>query len=251
MVATKDCTAQRSEQALIEASLGTPLSAGWNKIPGIEVDGERVTVDPDQYFYRYESPSWIICDWDRVRSELVEREETEHASFEQQTLDYVRANGVETDDGGRVMETAEEMYTYLFREEHLDDLSTDDVTEFHLQILREMGTVMSLNRVALTGRIANVGPAWFFPLCSEKVFGLDSHEAELVDELYHGAFFNEYRRVESVKAHAALGGRLVHGCQSVPNQSGGCVVSYGTDIRAFYQELQGLRTEWMNLIREL
>jgi hypothetical protein len=43
-------------------------------------------------------------------------------------------------------------------------------------------------------------------------------------EVYHSTWFNESRRIESVKAHAALGGRLVHGCQSVPNQSGGACV---------------------------
>ncbi|MEV8153393.1 hypothetical protein AB0R11_12375, partial [Streptomyces fradiae] len=31
----------------------------------------------------------------------------------------------------------------------------------------------------------------------------------------HGGWFNEPRRIESIKAHAALGGRLLHGCQSV------------------------------------
>jgi hypothetical protein len=68
--------------------------------------------------------------------------------------------------------------------------------------------------VESNGSISNVGPAWFFAVCAEKVFDLAAVDAERIDELYHGTFFNEARRMESVKAHAALGGRLVHGCQS-------------------------------------
>lgn len=43
----------------------------------------------------------------------------------------------------------------------------------------------------------------------------------MLDEVCYSVWFNESRRIESVKAHTALGGQLVHGCQSVPNQSGG------------------------------
>jgi outer membrane murein-binding lipoprotein Lpp len=57
------------------------------------------------------------------------------------------------------------------------------------------------------------------------------------------------RRIESIKAHAALGGRLVHGCQSVPNQSGGAVVPYGASIDRFRQDLDAFRAEWLAAIR--
>jgi hypothetical protein len=70
-----------------------------------------------------------------------------------------------------------------------------------------------------------------------------------VDELYHGTFFDESRRAESVRAHAALGGRLVHGCSSVPCMAGGCVVPFGTDITRFRSELDLLKGEWMDRIR--
>lgn len=115
-------------------------------------------------------------------------------------------------------------------------------------MLREMGTMMSLNRVELTGSITTVGPAWFFPITAQVVYGLSEAEGAALDELYHGGFFNEYRRIESVKAHAALGGRLVHGCQSAPDQSGGCVVPYGTDMAQFQAELNGFKRQWMNAI---
>jgi hypothetical protein len=73
---------------------------------------------------------------------------------------------------------------------------------------------MALNKVELTGHIANVGPCWFFPVATSVVVNFPDEEARALDELYHGTWFNEYRRVESVLAHAALGGRLVHGCQA-------------------------------------
>jgi hypothetical protein len=78
--------------------------------------------------------------------------------------------------------------------------------------------------------------------------GLTTAETQKLDELYHGTWFNEARRVESIKAHAALGGRLVHGCQSVPNQSGGVVAPYGCDIARFSRELAGLKHGWRTQI---
>lgn len=83
------------------------------------------------------------------------------------------------------------------------------------------------------------------------VYGLDEPTAETLDELYHGTWFNESRRIESVLAHAALGGRLVHGCQPSPNQSGGCVVPYGTDIAGFRAELGTFRAEWLDRVRAM
>jgi len=235
--------------AKIEATLETPLSPQWNKVPGISVSGRRVCITPEEYFFCYEDPSWILCNWDKVEREMLHTEESEQISYEQRTLDFVRDNGYRANNGGEVLETAEKVYKYIFRDEHLNDPGLADVTPRHLQILREMGTIMALNRVELTGHISNVGPAWFFPLCSQRVYELDEEQAHLVDELYHGTFFNEPRRVESVKAHAALGGRLVHGCQSSPNMSGGCVVAYGTDIAGFYRELQAFKAGWMDRIR--
>lgn len=233
----------------IKAQLDKPLSSDWNKVPGITVEGRSVRVDPGQYFFRYDNPSWIVCDWEAVRQQLLTAVEESNLALEQATLEFVRHHGVTTDDGGRVLRTAEQVYAHVFRAEHLDDPGLDGLTLEHLRILREMGIMMALNRVELSGTISNVGPAWFFPVCSRQVFGLDDTTANMIDELYHGTFFNESRRVESVKAHAALGGRLVHGCQSAPDQSGGCVVPFGADIAAFTTELDGLKGEWMERIR--
>lgn len=61
-------------------------------------------------------------------------------------------------------------------------------------------------------------------------FDFSDAEAEQLGELYHGLWFNEPRRTESVLAHAAFGGPLAHGSQSRPNMSGGAVVPYGLDV---------------------
>jgi hypothetical protein len=81
------------------------------------------------------------------------------------------------------------------------------------------------------------------------VFDLDDEKGGMLDEVYHGTWFNESRRIESIKAHAALGGRLVHGCQSVPNQSGGAVVPYGASIERFRKDLEAFRGEWLAAVR--
>ena len=108
----------------------------------------------------------------------------------------------------------------------------------HLRMLREVGTVMALNRVEQNGAISNVGPAWMFPIACKVIYDLDDEEARLVDELYHGTWFDEARRVEATKANAALGGRLVHGCQSKVDMRGGCIVPFGVDLAEFRRELR-------------
>jgi hypothetical protein len=55
-------------------------------------------------------------------------------------------------------------------------------------------------------------------------------------------------RIESIKAHVALGGRLVHGCQSVPNQSGGACVPYGASLKTFRAELSRFRAGWLDQV---
>ncbi|MFV2196179.1 hypothetical protein [Nocardiopsis sp. LOL_012] len=57
------------------------------------------------------------------------------------------------------------------------------------------------------------------------------------------------QRIESVKAHTALGGRLVHGCQSAPSQRGGVVAAYGTPMNRFRDDLAGFRDMWIDRVR--
>lgn len=234
----------------IHAVLSKPLSAGWNRIPGIKVSGTSVTIRPAEFFFEYSEPRWVVCDWELVEQVLLGRGETSEATYEQRVADFVHEHGRTVDAGADVLRVAEQVYGYLFRAEHLDDSGVRSlgVDEFHLDVLRQMGIIMALNRVELSGQLSVVSPAWFFPVCSKKVFDLDQRTADMIDELYHGTFFNEKRRVESVLAHAALGGRLVHGCQSVPDMAGGCVVAYGTDINAFYANLRLLKQDWIEKI---
>jgi len=235
----------------IEATMAVPFTPTWNRVPGVEVSGHQLRIEPDDYFFRYGSPSWRVCDWELVEREVLAARETSESSIEQIVLDFIRKNGRSTSDPTDVLHIAEQMYSYLFRDDYLaePDLKAMGVTHRHLTMLREMGIVMALNKVELTGNISIVGPAWFFPVCSEVVYGLSEQEGRELDELYHGTFFNETRRVDSVKAHAALGGRLVHGCHSGGCLSGGCVLSYGTSVDRFSKDLSTFKAEWMDRIR--
>jgi hypothetical protein len=46
----------------IEVDLAHPFADGWNKIPGVAVQGAHLTIRTDEYFFRYENPSWTLCD---------------------------------------------------------------------------------------------------------------------------------------------------------------------------------------------
>lgn len=236
-----------SEQ--IRAELPEPFSPGWNRIPGLSVDGHRLVLDPAEYFFRYENPAWLLCDWQQVQAELLTTTETTVQTTEQRVLDFVRTHGHRTTDPVEVLRTAWQVYAHIFRTEHLTDPGLSWVTPTMLTALRECATLMALNRVELDGRISNVGPAWMIAAAAAVAFDFSDAEAEQLDELYHGLWFNEPRRIESVLAHAALGGRLAHGCQSRPNMSGGCVVPYGCDIDSFYRDLATFRTEWLTAVR--
>ncbi|KJE21371.1 putative aminoglycoside phosphotransferase [Frankia torreyi] len=143
------------------------------------------------------------------------------------------------------------MYGHLFSPDTLDDLDLGDVTEKDLRIPRESAALAALNRVEMSEEISDIGPAWFFPTTARVVFDLDADDAERIDALYRGGFFNEYRRLTTVKAHAALGGRFVHGCQSSPNMSGGAVVPYGVDLTRFRTDLGAFKRDWIDRILAL
>jgi hypothetical protein len=240
-------------QDIIRAEMPEPLHSGWNRISGVTVAGNSLTIDPASYFFRYENPTWILCDWEGVKRDLLGVQESPDTALEQTVVDYIKAHGHSTSDPAEVLASAWEVYSYLFRQEHLSDPAIErmGVTARDLRILTEMGTVMALNRIEQSGDISNIGPAWMFGEAAKVVFDLSTSEAERVDELYHGGWFNESRRLEQVKAHAALGGRLVHGCQSGTeiNMAGGCVAPYGTDIDRFRQELGRCRTGWIDQVR--
>ncbi|WP_043467474.1 hypothetical protein [Kitasatospora sp. MBT66] len=244
-----DRSAVDSRGDVISVTFPTAFHPGWSRLPGITVEGRVVTVDPAAYFFRFESCSWFVADWEKVVSELLPVQETTSSSVEQLTLEFIRAHGESTTDAARVLRTAYEVYGYLFREEQLVGAATPQVGAEHLRMLHEAATLMALNKVELDGHISNVGPCWFFPAATGVVFGLDDEQGMMLDELYHGGWFNEHRRVESIKAHAALGGRLVHGCQAAADMTGGVVAPYGASLSAFREDLQEFKAEWIARVR--
>ena len=220
----------------------------WSRLPGIQVDGRRITIDPAEYFFRFESSTWLVTDWQLVKSQLLDAEETTESAVEQLALEFIKTHAESTSDAARVLTTAYAVYAYLFRDEHLPALGLPQITADHLRMLRQAATLMALNKVELDGHISNVGPCWFFPAATSVVFDLADEMGGMLDEVYHGGWFNEHRRIESIKAHTALGGRLVHGCQSVPDQTGGVVAPYGASMAAFRDDLAAFKSDWIEQI---
>lgn len=232
----------------ITVELPEAFDPRWSRLPGVQVDGRRITIDPAEYFFRFESNTWLVADWELVKAQLLDVEETTESAVEQLALDFIKQHGESTSDAARVLATAHEVYAYLFRDEHLVGLGLPQITAEHLRMLREAATLMALNKVELNGRISNVGPCWFFPAATSVVFDLDDEMGGMLDEVYHGGWFNEHRRNESIKAHTALGGRLVHGCQSVPDQTGGVVAPYGASMAKFRDELAAFKEGWIEQV---
>ncbi|MET7737967.1 hypothetical protein ABZT02_42765 [Streptomyces sp. NPDC005402] len=236
------------DTAAITVVLPEAFDERWSRLPGIQVNGQRITIAPAEYFFRFESNTWLVADWELVKSQLLDVEETTESAVEQLALDFIKAHATSTSDAARVLSTAYEVYAYLFRDEHLDTLGLPQITAEHLRMLREAATLMALNKVELDGHISNVGPCWFFPAATSVVFDLDDEMGGTLDEVYHGGWFNEHRRIESIKAHAALGGRLVHGCQSVPDQSGGVIAPYGASMTVFRDDLAAFKSGWIEQV---
>ncbi|MGH8900068.1 MAG: hypothetical protein ACRDZ4_24310 [Egibacteraceae bacterium] len=230
---------------VISVELPEAFDPRWARLPGITITGRGVTIDPAEHFFRFDSASWLVCDWDAVRDALLDLDESAETALEQLCLEFIRAHGRTTSDAAEVLTTAWQVYAYLFRDELLPVAGLEQIGPAQLRMLREAATLMALNKVELDGSISAIGPCWFFPAATSVVFDLDDTTGAMLDEVYHSTWFNESRRVESIKAHAALGGRLVHGCQSVPNQSGGACVPYGASITRFRQDLTAFRSEWL------
>ncbi|WP_062214106.1 hypothetical protein [Streptomyces sp. NBRC 109706] len=232
----------------ISVELAQAFDPRWSRLPGITVDGPTLSINPAEYFFRFDSASWLVCDWHLVRNQLLNVEETAEAALEQTALEFIRSNSRSTTDAAEVLAIASRVYSYLFRDELLPVGGLEQVGPDELRMLREAATLMALNKVEPDGTISNVGPCWFFPAATSVVFDLDETTGGMIDEVYHSTWFNESRRVESIKAHAALGGRLVHGCQSVPDQSGGACLPYGASIETFRTGLRAFRDEWLTAV---
>lgn len=237
--------------APITVRLPEAIDPRWSRLPGIQVDGSTVTVNPEEYFFRFDSHTWKVVDWNLVHDQLLGVRETSEKALEQTALEFIQEHARSTDDPAEVLTIAWQVYSYLFREELLPVAGLEQIGAAELRMLREAAVFMALNKVEDDGRISNVGPCWFFPAATGVVFDLDDEAGGALDEVYHSTWFNEARRLESVLAHAALGGRLVHGCQSVPNQSGGALVPYGGSIERFRADLASFRDEWLAAVQAL
>lgn len=234
--------------AAIGVELPEPFDPRGARLPGITISGRHIMIDPAAYFFRFDSASWLVCDWDTVRTQFLDTQESAGTALEQAALDFIRTHGRTTDDGAEVLSIAWQVYSYLFRDDLLPVAGLEQIGAAELRILREAATLMAPNKVDLDGKISNVGPCWFFPAATSVVFDLDESQGGMLDEVYHSTWFNESRRIESVRAHTALGGRLVHGCQSVPNQSGGACVPYGASIDRFRDDLGQFRDQWITAV---
>ena len=217
---------------VIRATLPGPLDPRWSRLPGLHADGTTVTLDPG-YWFRFENPSWTVCDWAGVRDDLLPAAETSDQALEQTVLDYIRAHGRATDDPAEVLATAWHVYAHLFRDDLLPVAGPGGHRPGRTEDAPRGRHPHGAQQGRTDGHITNISPTWFFGAAIPVVFDLDEQVGQIIDQAYHGTWFNEPRRIESVKAHAALGGRLVHGCQSDPNLSGGVVAPYGTDISVF------------------
>jgi hypothetical protein len=243
--------AAQTTGAPIVVQLPEEVDPRWSRLPGIQVDGHTVTVNPDEYFFRFDSHTWRVVSWELVRDQLLGVRETSEKALEQAALEFIQEHGRSTSDPAEVLTIAWQVYSFLFREELLPVAGLEEIGPAELRMLREAAVFMALNKVEDDGAISNVGPCWFFPAATGVVFDLDDKVGGALDEVYHSTWFNESRRLESVLAHAALGGRLVHGCQSVPNQSGGALVPYGGSIERFRADLGSFRDEWLAAVQAL
>lgn len=129
----------------ITVELPQAFDERWSHLPGIQVDGRRITIDPAGYFFRFESNTWLVADSDLVKSQLLDGQETTESAVEQLALDFIKTHGESTSDAARVPATAYEVYAYLFRDEHLTGLGLPQITADHLRMLREAATLMALN----------------------------------------------------------------------------------------------------------
>ncbi len=104
---------------VIWAELPEPFDPRWSRLPGLDIEGRALSIEPSTHFYRYERPAWLLCDWAAVRDELLPVTETADQALEQIALDYIREHGRATADPSEVLATAWHVYSRIFRDELL------------------------------------------------------------------------------------------------------------------------------------
>lgn len=228
-----------------------PFHQGWNRLPGLTVTDDLVIIDPHAYFERLEDPTWRYVPWEVVQAHWNDLSETGEVALEQACLSFIREHVQTTDDPAVILTNADAVYSYLFDEARLSQYEELPVEGGDLRVLRESSILCALNKVSVSGRIANIGPAWYFAQCARVVYDLSAKDEARVDELFHGGFFNGPRLRDQVRAHVSLAGKLVHGCQGSGHGSGGCVVAYGTNVDAMQEELMRLKPRFLAIFENL
>jgi hypothetical protein len=153
-----------------------------------------------KYFFKLNSFSWLVVPVGRCQAGYASRHRDRREGPRTDRAGLHQGNAHSTTDADEVLAIAYEVYRYIFRAEHLGGLGMPEITEDYLRMLRQVGTFMALNKVELTGDIANIGPAWFFNSTTRAVFDLSDAGGDMLDEVYHGRWFNETRRLELVRA---------------------------------------------------
>lgn len=59
-------------------------------LPGFQVHGRRITIDPAEYFFRFESSTSLVADWELVEEQLLDVDETTESTVEQFALDFIK-----------------------------------------------------------------------------------------------------------------------------------------------------------------
>lgn len=201
---------------------------------------------PTFFFWRYDDPIWNYIEWDIVKANWDSLDGDSDTTTEQKCLEFVKRHATVTTDPSKILSVASKLYENLFNFTPRSLLAFPSINESHVDILREMSILMSLNKVSQDGLIQNVSPAWFFPIACKRVFDLSKQEAEDIDNLYHSSMLYFGSQNDWLKAHTALGGILLHACQSVPDLRGGVVCAYGTNRKALAMDFDAHADEWIN-----
>ncbi|MGW4412497.1 hypothetical protein ACWEJ6_51480 [Nonomuraea sp. NPDC004702] len=184
-----------------------------------------------------------MCNWPLVRDQSLTARESNDQALEQVVLDFIHAHGRTNSDAAESWQ----VYGFVFSLELLPVAGLKGISPAEPRMPREVVTLMALNKVADAGTIANVGPCWLFPAATSVIFDLDEATGGMLDEACDSTLLTTSRAgwSRSRRTPRSVAG-WSHGCQSVPDQSGGAVPRSGASVEAFGQDLRAFRQEWLS-----
>jgi hypothetical protein len=65
------------------------------------IGGSRSTQPPN--FFRFRSASWLVCDWDIVRTDFLDAQESRETALEQAALEFIRKHAHVTENPAEVL----------------------------------------------------------------------------------------------------------------------------------------------------